>query len=399
MTFLAKYLCSCTLAKFRCKIAILVGLCFFIGSVQAQIIVGAEQYNLYKSKLANKKVALIANQSSLIGDVHLVDFLLNNKVEVQKIFSPEHGFRGTADAGEKVESFKDEKTGLPCISLYGKNKKPSKAQLKGVDVLVFDLQDVGVRFYTYLSTLHYAMEAAAENGVELIVLDRPNPNIDRIDGPILEENCVSFIGIHPIPVLHGMTLGELAKMMNAKGWLKNAVKCNLSIIPIKNYTRKSVYKLPVKPSPNLPNYQSLRLYPSLCFFEGTIMSVGRGTDFPFQVYGHPFLNQVVEFKFTPKPNEGAKYPKLNDLDCYGYDLRETKVAEGEGLNLSYVIEVYKLYAIKQQFFNGSFFKLLAGTTLLQQQIEDGLSEAEIKATWHSGLKKFKAERAEFLLYK
>lgn len=398
MTFLAKYRCSGTKASFLCKITILVGLCFNSLLAFSQIIVGAEQYSSYENLLKGKNVALIANQSSVVKDQHLVDFLLSKEIEVVKIFSPEHGFRGTADAGQKVQSSRDKKTGLPCISLYGKNKKPSDSQLKGVDVLVFDLQDVGVRFYTYLSTLHYAMEAAAENDVELVVLDRPNPNIDRVDGPILEDNCKSFIGMHPIPVLHGMTLGELAKMMNSESWLANGVKCKLSVVPVKNYTRTSEYKLKVKPSPNLPNHQSIRLYPSLCFFEGTIISVGRGTDFPFQVYGHPFLNQVEEFEFEPSPTAGASKPKLNGKTCFGYDLRKETINTGEGLRLDYLIETYNRYAIKEQFFNRSFFRLLAGTDELLKQIKSGMSEGEIKATWQTGLEKFKADREPYLLY-
>tara|TARA_R110001592_G_scaffold363109_3_gene680507 strand:- start:6392 stop:7591 length:1200 start_codon:yes stop_codon:yes gene_type:complete len=398
MTFLAKYRCSGTKASFLCKITILVGLCFVSTLAFSQIKVGAEQYELYASQLEGKKVALIANQSSLVKDEHLVDFLLSKEVDIVKIFSPEHGFRGTADAGQKVHSSRDKKTGLACVSLYGKNKKPSDFQLKGVDVLVFDLQDVGVRFYTYLSTLHYIMEAAAENQIEVVVLDRPNPNIDRIDGPILEENCSSFIGIHPIPVLHGMTLGELAKMINNEAWLANGVKCKLSVVPVKNYTRVSEYTLKVRPSPNLPNHQSIRLYPSLCFFEGTIVSIGRGTDYPFQVYGHPFLNQVQKFAFTPHPIEGASNPKLNGKVCYGYDLRDQKVQLGAGLNLSYLIDTYHRYAIKEQFFNKSFFRLLAGTDELLRQIQSGMSEAEIKRTWQTGLTKFKSDRKPYLLY-
>lgn len=398
MTFLAKYRCSCTWANFTGKLIILVGLSLFSRLAFAQIITGAEQIGVYKSLLQDKRVALVANQSSVVGDKHLVDFLLEEKIDIKKIFSPEHGFRGTADAGEKVQSSKDQKTGLPCISLYGSNKKPSDAQLKGIDVIVFDLQDVGVRFYTYLSTLHYILEAAAENNITVIVLDRPNPNIDRIDGPILEDNCKSFIGMHPIPVLHGMTLGELAQMIIGEKWLKNEVVCRLTVVPIKNYTRLSTYELKIKPSPNLPNHQSIRLYPSLCFFEGTIMSVGRGTDFPFQVYGHPFLHQVEKFHFTPESTEGAKSPKLEGLPCYGYDLRKVKSEKGEGLHLDYVIEAYERYQIKEQFFNRSFFRLLAGTDELLTQIKSGMSAVDIKKTWQTGLVKFKIDRKPYLLY-
>jgi uncharacterized protein YbbC (DUF1343 family) len=398
MTFLAKYRCSGTKARFLCKITILVGLCFVSSLAFSQIIVGAEQYHHYAALLQNKKVAMVANQSSLVEDQHLVDFLLSKEVDIVKIFSPEHGFRGTADAGQKVQSFRDKRTGLACVSLYGKNKKPSDAQLKNIDVLVFDLQDVGVRFYTYLSTMHYIMEAAAENNIEVLVLDRPNPNIDRVDGPILDDNCKSFIGMHPIPVLHGMTLGELAKMINNETWLANGVKCKLTVVPVKNYTRTSEYKLKKKPSPNLPNHQSIRLYPSLCFFEGSIVSIGRGTEFPFQVYGHPFLNQVEKFSFTPVPTEGASKPKLNGKTCFGYDLRNQKVELAEGLRLDYIIETYNRYAIKEQFFNRSFFRLLAGTDELLKQIKMGMSEGEIKATWQTGLEKFKSDRKPYLLY-
>ena len=398
MTFLAKYRCSGTKASFLCKITILVGLCLLSAPAFSQIVVGAEQYAKFAAQLKKKKVALVANQSSLVKDQHLVDFLLEKNIELVKIFSPEHGFRGTADAGEKVQSSRDKQTGLPCISLYGKNKKPSAKQLQGVDVLVFDLQDVGVRFYTYLSTLHYVMEAAAENGIQVLVLDRPNPNIDRVDGPILESNCKSFIGMHPIPVLHGMTLGELAQMINEEGWLNEGVRCQLRVIPVKNYTRVSEYKLKVKPSPNLPNHQSIRLYPSLCFFEGTIVSVGRGTDFPFQVFGHPFLNHVEAFSFEPHPTTGASNPKLNGKTCFGYDLRTEKVESGTGLQLDYLISTYQRYAIKEQFFNKSFFRLLAGTDELLKQIQQGMTADDIKMTWQPGLKKFMTNRKPYLLY-
>ena len=351
--------------------------------------------------MKGKRVGVVGNQSSVIfkdkSYTHLVDSLVSLKIEVKKVFSPEHGFRGTADAGEKIKDGLDSKTGLPIISLYGDNKKPKPEQLKGLDILVFDIQDVGVRFYTYISTLHYVMEACAEAKIPLLILDRPNPNGQYVDGPILEKAYTSFVGMHPIPIAHGMTIGEYAKMINGEKWLKNGVQCELNVIPMENYNHQMSYSLPIKPSPNLPNDQSVVLYPSLCFFEGTDVSVGRGTNKQFQVFGSPELDKKhFQFSFAPVPNEGAKTPpQLNKL-CYGRDLSQIDVKPG--LNLEYLIDAYTHAANKSKFFN-SFFVKLAGTAKLQEQIEKGLSEKEIKATWSKGLEDFKQVRNKYLLYK
>lgn len=369
--------------------------------------VGANLTEDYLELLDGKNVGVVGNQSSVIfkdnnrkndhGEfTHLVDSLLSLNVKVKKVFSPEHGFRGTADAGEKIEDGLDPKTGLPIISLYGDNKKPKPEQLKGMDVLIFDIQDVGVRFYTYISTLHYVMEACAEAKIPLLILDRPNPNGHYVDGPILEKENTSFVGMHPIPIAHGMTIGEYAKMINGEKWLKNGAQCALTVIPMANYTHQTPYSLPIKPSPNLPNDQSIALYPSLCFFEGTNVSVGRGTDKQFQIFGSPDLNKDhFTFSFTPQPNEGAKTPPQLGKVCYGEDL--TQVVVTPGLNLNYVIDAYAHTKDKTKFFN-SFFVKLAGTSKLQSQIENGLSENEIKATWAQGLEDFKKMRNNYVLY-
>tara|TARA_R110002049_G_scaffold292893_3_gene477633 strand:+ start:344 stop:1333 length:990 start_codon:yes stop_codon:yes gene_type:complete len=329
--------------------------------------------------------------------VHLVDSLLSLKINVVNVFAPEHGFRGTADAGEHIKDGIDTKTGVPIISLYGDNKKPKPEQLKNMDVMLFDLQDVGVRFYTYISTLHYVMEACAEANIPLIILNRPNPNGQYIDGPILEMENKSFGGMHPIPVAHGMTIGEYANMINGEKWLKNGIQCELKVIPVKNYTHQMRYSLPIKPSPNLPNDKSINLYPSLCFFEGANVSVGRGTDKQFQVFGSPFLNKTkYTYTFTPQPNEGAKSPLYQGRVCYGMDLSKVKALNG--LDLSYLTHAYQATENKSEFFN-AFFTKLAGTKKLQQQIEAGVSETDIKSSWQKGLERFKATRANYLLYK
>jgi uncharacterized protein YbbC (DUF1343 family) len=356
---------------------------------------GAERFEEYLPLLKNKKVALLINQTSRVDSVHLVDFLLEKGVEIKKIFAPEHGFRGKASAGEQVKDSKDLKTGLEIISLYGKNKKPTKEQLEDIDLVVFDIQDVGLRFYTYISTMHYLMESCAENNKKCLILDRPNPNGQYIDGAIREEKYKSFVGMHPIPIVHGLTVGELAKMINGQGWLRDNVTCDLTVIPCKNYTHEMPYSLKVKPSPNLPNDRAIDLYASLCLFEGTIMTLGRGTDFPFQVIGHPDLPQQ-EFSFTPKANQGAKYPKFEGKKCFAYDLRledERKTP----FSLHYLIETYELMGKRKDFFN-PFFSKLAGTAELQQQIERGMSEAEIKKTWQKDLEKYKTMREKYLLY-
>lgn len=363
---------------------------------ERKIILGADNSTKYLPLLKNKKTGIVTNQTGILSNgTHLVDFLLYQKVQVTKIFAPEHGFRGTADAGELIKDGKDSKTGLPIISLYGNNKKPKPEQLAGIDVMVFDIQDVGARFYTYISTLHYVMEACAEQNIPLLVLDRPNPNIDIVDGPILEEEFKSFVGMHKIPVLHGMTIGEYAKMINGEKWLGKGLQCKLTVIPCENYTRNMTYSLPVKPSPNLPNDQAINLYASLCFFEGTNVSVGRGTEKQFQVYGSPYLPKN-DFSFIPKPNEGAKDPLYNGKECFGEDL--TTIEKVNRLELNWLLKAYNETSDKSKFFN-SFFTKLAGTKKLQQQIESGISEKEIRASWQEGLEKFKEMRKQYLIYK
>ena len=382
----------------------------------AKFTTGADNLNSHFELFTNKKVGIVTNQTGLvtydsiyktrdeaglnkqkmlIRTVHLVDYITEKTpIQLVKIFAPEHGFRGTADAGEFVNDSKDLKTGLPILSLYGNNKKPTAAQLAGIDILLFDLQDVGARFYTYISHLHYIMEACAENNVSLIILDRPNPNGSIVDGPILDPQYSSFVGMHPIPVLHGMTIGEYALMINGQGWLKNKIQCHLNIIPCENYQRTMPYHLPVNPSPNLPNPQSINLYASLCFFEGTNVSVGRGTSNQFQIYGSPYLPKN-EFDFTPVPNFGAKNPMYNGVTCYGEDL--TKAPKVHQLELKWLLKAYHETTEPTKFFN-SFFTKLAGSPQLQSQIEAGLSEDEIRETWQEGLKDFKKMRADYLLY-
>ncbi|MDT0686819.1 exo-beta-N-acetylmuramidase NamZ family protein [Autumnicola psychrophila] len=366
-----------------------------------EIVLAANRTATYLPILKGRKVGIIGNQSSLIKKserdyVHLVDSLLALNVDIQKVFAPEHGFRGNADAGEMVKDGKDPKTGLPVISLYGNNKKPSAAQLEGVDILIFDLQDVGARFYTYISSLHYVMEAAAENDIPILVFDRPNPNGNYIDGPILEPEHQSFVGMHPVPVVHGLTMGEYAKMINGEGWLKNDVKANLQVIEMKNYDHSKKYSLPVKPSPNLPNDQAIQLYPSLCFFEGTNINAGRGTEKQFQVYGSPFLSEeVFNFSYTPESMPGAKNPKHLGKTCFGEDLSQIEVPEK--INLEWLIKSFENTSDKTEFFN-SFFTKLAGTEKLQQQIENGLSAEEIRESWKEGLENFQQKRDLYLLY-
>lgn len=356
---------------------------------------GANNFEKYLPLLKDKKVGIVTNQTGILSNkVHIVDYLLEKNITIKTIFAPEHGFRGGADAGEHVLDTKDTKTGLPIISLYGDNKKPKRDQLEGIDIMVFDLQDVGVRFYTYISSLHYVMEACAENNVPLIILDRPNPNGNIIDGPILEKAFTSFVGMHPVPVLHGLTIGEYAQMINGEKWLKNAVQCQLTVIPCINYRRKMDYSLPVKPSPNLPNDQSVNLYASLCFFEGTNVSVGRGTEKQFQIYGSPFLEKNT-FSFTPKPNFGAKDPLYNGKECYGKDLSTT--SKVRKLELKWLIDAYQNTKDKTKFFN-AFFTKLAGTKKLQQQIETGITENKIRRSWKNELNQFKKMRKQYLIY-
>ncbi|MEM6298385.1 MAG: DUF1343 domain-containing protein [Bacteroidota bacterium] len=357
---------------------------------------GAQQSERYLPLLEGKNVGLVVNQTSRVDSVHLVDFLVVEKVSVRKIFAPEHGFRGEASAGEYVTDGKDTQTGLPIFSLYGKNKKPTSEMLEGLDVVIFDIQDVGARFYTYISTLHYVMEACGEAQIPVIVLDRPNPNAHYVDGMVLEMEHQSFVGMHPIPVVHGCTVGELAQMINGEGWLENQISCDLTVISCQNYTYEMVYELPVRPSPNLPTSRAIGLYPSLCFFEGTVLSAGRGTDFPFEVVGHPDLLNT-DFSFVPKANAGAKYPKHENKTCYGYDLRELTYRT-DTLQLNFLVEAYQQFPRKEAFFN-DFFTNLAGTKTLRRQIEAGMSAAEIRQSWQADLEKYKAMREKYLLYR
>ena len=359
----------------------------------------ADQTDNYFHKLNGKNLGLVANQTSRIGSSHLVDSLLYAGFTIDKVFAPEHGFRGQAEAGAHISNGLDSKTGIPIISLYGSNKKPSAENLKGIELMIFDIQDVGARFYTYISTLTYVMEACAENDIPLLILDRPNPNAHYIDGPVLEKEFQSFVGLLPIPVVHGMTIGELALMINGEGWLKNQIQCEIDIIPVKNYNHTMAYSLPVAPSPNLANDNSIALYPSLCFFEGTPISIGRGTNFPFEVIGYP-KSKNKSFSFQPKSIAGKSvYPKFENQLCYGLDLRNfsSNCSRPNKLNLQYIIDFYSSYPEKDKFFS-NFFNLLAGTDKLQEQIKAGLSEKKIRMTWKADLNAFKAKRKKYLLY-
>lgn len=364
--------------------------------------VGAARTPLYFPMIKGKKLGLIVNQTSKVEDQHLVDLLLEADMEIVKIFAPEHGFRGEADAGEEVKDGKDKATGIPIGSLYGDKKKPSAEDLAGIDLLIFDIQDVGARFYTYISTMHYIMESAAENQLPFLVLDRPNPNGHYVDGPVLDTSAYrSFVGMHPIPVVHGMTIGEYAQMVNGQGWLKNGAQCELEVIPCEGYNHQTPYELPIKPSPNLPNNRSIYLYPSICFFEGTVFSLGRGTTSQFQVIGAPDYPKT-EFTFTPISRPGAKYPKHQDKVCYGLDLTQLapkSIRNEARLNLSYLLEVYEQYPDKNNFFlKSNFFEKLAGNDQLREQLKAGKSESEIRASWEPGLSNFKAMRKQYLLY-
>ena len=361
-------------------------------------IVGASRLELYLPDLHNKNVGVIANQTSIFNNTHLIDTLLSEGIRIKKIFTPEHGFRGSAEEGAAIKNSVDEKTQLPIISLYGKNKKPNPEQLKDIDIILFDLQDVGVRFYTYISTMTYVMEAAAENNIPIIVLDRPNPNGFYIDGPVLEKENSSFVGLHQVPVVYGLTIGEYAMMVNGEFWLKDSLQCDLKIIPLGNYDRNAIYELPIKPSPNLPNWESVYLYPSLCFFEGTIVSVGRGTETPFQVYGHPLMNE--EFTFTPKQAEGKKAPLLCDQVCHGeylIDYAHCYQQNRNELKLSWLINAYKQLKDNEKFFNNFLIKL-TGTKDIEQQIKAGLSEDEIRESWDPKLNEYKKIRKKYLIY-
>ncbi|HOK62139.1 MAG TPA: DUF1343 domain-containing protein, partial [Tenuifilum sp.] len=374
------------------KIVLTLSVSVFLITARAQeILPGARLMSNYLPLVQGKRVAVVANHTTLVSSKHLVDTLLSAGVAVKKIFSPEHGFRGDIEAGELIGNYTDKVTGLPVISLYGGSKKPKPADLSDVDVLIFDLQDVGVRFYTYISTMHYVMEACAENNKPLIILDRPNPNGFYVDGPVLDTAYRSFVGMHPVPLVHGMTIGEFAQMINGEGWLKGKIQCNLTVIPCKGYTHSMTTALPVRPSPNLPNHLSILLYPSLGLFEGTVVSVGRGTDYPFQVFGFPNFPDKG-FRYIPVEKRGASLnPPYKGKPVYGIDLRDYSVnyfLDRREIILDWLIYSYNNYPEKDKFFN-NFFNLLAGTSVLRQQIENGLTPSEIRATWQPALEQFK----------
>ena len=379
------------MAKIRQNIIIILLLSSF-GVYAQKLVLGAERIDKILKTIDNKNIAIVGNQTSVINQVHLVDTLISLNQKIISVFSPEHGFRGVEDAGAKVDNEIDKKTGLPIISLYGKNKKPTSEQLIGIDIIIFDIQDVGARFYTYISTLHYILEACSEKNIKVVVLDRPNPNGHYVDGPILEKKYKSFVGMHQIPIVHGMTIGEYATMIVGEKWIEN--NCNLEIIEMINYNRNDNYELPIKPSPNLPNSKSINLYPSLCLFEGTNVSVGRGTDKPFQHFGSPFL-KFYSYDFQPKSGPGSKYPKHENKTCVGRNLENYPYLSS--INLDWLIESYNQTNNKEDFFN-SFFDKLAGTDKLRTQIISGLNDKEIRSSWKTGLKEFKKTRTKYLLY-
>ncbi len=369
----------------------------------APIVPAAYRFDQYLYLLKNKRVGMVVNQTSKVKQTYLVDTLLKKNINITKIFAPEHGFRGLADAGEKLDDSLDFQTKLPLISIYGKKLKPDTVDLADLDIIVFDIQDVGARFYTYISTLQRVMEACAELKKPLLILDRPNPNGFNVDGPILDTAFHSFVGMQPVPVVHGMTMAEYAQALNGEGWLTNQVKCELLIVKCGGYTHSRYYELPVRPSPNIPNMTSVYLYPSVCLLEGTKMSVGRGTEKQFQVYGSPFIEQTG-FSFVPLPNGGAKNPDYNGVRCYGYDLSGVPIPQlqkQKKINLSYLINAYQKYPLKDSFFirGGSFFDKLAGSKTLREQIIAGVPEAEIRKSWAPALEMFRKMRKKYLLYK
>ena len=382
------------------KIILLFGLLLASLSAPAQdrIETGAEQTGRYLPLLEGRRVGIMTHHTGTVGRTHLVDTLRSLGVDIRVVFAPEHGFRGQADAGESVASYRDRKTGINVVSVYGSTKRPPDSIMQRLDVLLFDIQDVGLRYYTYLSSMHYLMEACAANGKQLIVLDRPNPNGFYVDGPVLEAKHRSFVGMHPIPVVHGMTLGELARMIDGEGWLRDGLRCKLTVIPCRGYTHRSRYRLPTAPSPNLPNMRAVYLYPSLCFFEGTPVSLGRGTDFPFQAYGHPELQG--DFSFTPRSNAGAKNPPLKDKLCHGVDLRtspsDERIWERE-VDLGYVIDCYRQLNLGEKFFTPMFDRL-TGTDYVRQMILQGAGADRIKASWADDVERFKQTRKPYLLY-
>ena len=371
--------------------------CLSSAACQAQTpqpVMGADQMDVLLPKLAGKRVGLVVNQTSVVRKTHLVDTLRSRGVNIVKALAPEHGFRGTAADGETINDSVDLKTGIQLSSIYGKSHKPTPEQLADIDIIIFDIQDVGARFYTYISTLTYVMEACAENGKSIIILDRPNPH-GYVDGPILQPEFKSFVGMHPIPVVHGLTIGEIAQMINGEGWLKNKVKCKIDIIKLKNWKHDDTYELPIKPSPNLPNNQAVRLYPSICFFEGTVISLGRGTPTPFQILGNPEL-KTMGFQFMPVSIKGVSVnpPQENKL-CYGIDLRLVSVPRR--IDLHYLLDFYKAYPDKEKFFI-PYFEKLAGTATLRQQIKDGLTEEQIRESWKNDLDQYQKMRKKYLLY-
>ncbi len=390
------------LTPFISILSFCISLFFSVLESQAQkqpVLPAADQSHLYLPLLAGQRVGVVGNQTSILtqkDNKHLVDFLLENGVQVKKVFVPEHGFRGTADAGEKVDNSLDQKTGLPIISLYGNNKKPTAEQIQDLDVLIFDLQDVGARFFTYISTMHYVMEACAEQGKKIVIFDRPNPNGGYVDGPVLKKGFESFVGMHPIPVVHGLTVGELAQMINGEKWLKGGLTVDLEVIPVANWTRDQAYSLSVKPSPNLPSDLAIQLYPSTCFFEGTVMSLGRGTYDPFQMYGYPDP-KFGDFTFTPVSIDGmSKNPPHQNKLCYGVDLRDESL--NHQFTLKYLLDAYNKSGMGEKFFN-NFFNTLAGTDELKKQILAGKTEKEIQASWQKDLEAYKINRTKYLIYK
>ena len=385
------------------KRLVLIFLClssFACAKNSREVITGDMRPEVYMKFLKGKKVAVVANQSSLAGDKHVVDKLIAEGIDIRLIFAPEHGFRELADAGSKIQNGKDPQTGIPIVSLYGKIYKPSPEHLSGIDVVVYDIQDVGARFYTYISTMHYVMVSCAENGVTFVVFDRPNPNGFYVDGNLPDTAYRSFVCMHPVPVVYGMTPGEYAMMINGEGWLAGGRRCDLKIVKCKNYTHHTYYELPVRPSPNLPNQTAVYLYPSLCFFEGTVISCGRGTDFPFQAFGHPLLPDRG-FSFTPHSVPGATNPPLLGQKCYGTDLRNA-IKEGlvpsKELNLNWLLTAYREFPDKEKFFN-NYFDVLAGGPELREQIIKGMNAGEIRQSWREDIEKFMKVRRKYLLYK
>ncbi len=382
-------------------VALLLAVLLSAGALRAGVVVGAERMDVYLPLIKGRKVGILTNHTGMVGNRHLVDTLLSLGVDVKVVFAPEHGFRGRADAGEKVAGYRDAETGVEVVSIYGASRKPRQDDVRKLDVVLFDIQDVGLRYYTYLSSMHYMMETCAETGKPMILLDRPNPNGMYVDGPVMEDRYRSFVGMHPIPVVHGMTLGELAIMINAEGWLAGDVKCNLKVVPCLGYTHSTRYELPLPPSPNLPNMRAIYLYASLCCMEGTALSVGRGTPFPFQVFGHPALQGgEYDFTFTPKAMYGSAEPPLKGRTCRGRDLRSAPDDEdiiSGGVDLSYLVSAYAAMPDKRGFFNPMFEKLM-GAAYVREMIERGAAAAEIKAGWTDGVERFRIRRLPYLLY-